>query len=86
MASGAQGLWGRCLGIELERGRLLACRGRRGSASRARSSMALLRRRGEAGASGWRGRVARWLGSALLALDSRKVAAGRVFGHLVRSE
>jgi hypothetical protein len=51
-----------------------------------RMSRALLRRRGEAGASGWRGRVARWLWSALLALDSRKVAAGRVFGHLVRSE
>jgi hypothetical protein len=36
MASGAQGLWGRRLGTGLERGRLLACRGRRGSASRAR--------------------------------------------------
>jgi hypothetical protein len=35
-------------------------------------------------ASGWRGRVTRCLGSALLALGSRGVAAGRVFGRLVR--
>jgi hypothetical protein len=34
-ASGAQGLRGRRLGAGLERGELLACHGRRGSASRA---------------------------------------------------